>query len=99
MILSFVFHDATNILPFSTVKNNQKFISNFQDSNNKSKKTDDKDSSLLLKPSKHLKNLVNQFYNMSSPPGDINSDDNENTIASKYYDTEELQNLKITNKC
>ena len=36
---------------------------------------------------------------MSSPPGDINSHDNENTIASKYYDTEELQNLKVTNKC
>ena len=34
---------------------------NFYDSNNKSKETDDKNSSLLLKPSEHLKHLVNQF--------------------------------------
>ena len=35
---------------------------------------------------------------MSSPPDDINSDDPENTVSSKCYDTEEVQNLKITNK-
>ena len=35
---------------------------------------------------------------MSSPPDDINSDDPENTVSSKYYDTEGVQNLKITNK-
>ena len=35
---------------------------------------------------------------MSSPPDGINSDDPENTVLSKYYDSEELQNLKITNK-
>ena len=35
---------------------------------------------------------------MSSSPDDINSDDPENTVSSKYYDIEELQNLKITNK-
>ena len=35
---------------------------------------------------------------MSSPPDDINSVDPENTVSSKYYDIEELQNLKITNK-
>ena len=35
---------------------------------------------------------------MSSPPYDINSDDPENAVSSKYYDIEELQNLKITNK-
>ena len=35
---------------------------------------------------------------MSSPPDDINSDDLENTVSSKYYDIEELQNLKMTNK-
>ena len=35
---------------------------------------------------------------MSSSPDVINSDDPENTVSSKYYDTEELQNLKITNK-
>ena len=75
---------------------NKNFISNFCDSN-KSKTIIDKDSSLLLKPSEHLKYLVNQFNNMSSQPDDINSDDPENTVSSKYYDIDELQNLKINN--
>ena len=35
---------------------------------------------------------------MSSPSDDINSDDPENTVSTKYYDTDELENLKITNK-
>ena len=46
-----------------------------------------------------MKLLVNQFNNISSltQPDDINSDDPENTVSSKYYDIDELQNLKITN--
>ena len=47
------------IFSFNTAKKNENF--NFYDSNNKSKETDDKNSSLLLKPSEHLKQLVNQF--------------------------------------
>ena len=39
--------------------------------------------------------MVNQFNNMSSSPDDISSDNPENTVSSKYYDIEELQNLKI----
>ena len=35
---------------------------------------------------------------MSSPPDDINSDDSEITVSFKYYDIEELQNLKLANK-
>ena len=35
---------------------------------------------------------------MSSPRDDINSDETGNTVSSKYYDIDELQNLKITNK-
>ena len=42
--------------------------------------------------------MLNQFNNMSSPPDDINSGDPENTVSSKYYNTEELQNLKIKSK-
>ena len=45
-----------------------------------------------------MKHLVNQFNNISSPPDDINSDDLKNTVSSKHYDIEELQNLKVTNK-
>ena len=54
---------------------NKNFISVFHDTNNKSKKTDDKDYSLLLKPSKQLKHLVNEFNNMPSPIDDIHSDE------------------------
>ena len=43
-----------------------------------------------------MKRLVNQFNNMSSQPDDIDSDDAENTVSSKFYDIDELQNLKIT---
>ena len=35
---------------------------------------------------------------MSSSPDHNNSNDPENVVASKYYNTEELQNLKITSK-
>ena len=84
--------------PFNTVKNNKNLTSIFHNSNSKTKKPDDKGSYLLLKPSEHLKHLVNQFSNMSSPPNDINSGDPENTVSSKYYNTEELQNLEIKSK-
>ena len=84
--------------PFNTVKNNKNLTSIFHNSNRKSKKPDDKDSYLLLKPSEHLKHLVNQFSNMSLPPDDINSGDPENTVSSKYYNIEQLQNLKIKSK-
>ena len=86
---------CSEIFPFSTVKN-KNFISNFYDSN-KANNIVDKDSSLLLKPSEHLKQLVNQFNNMSLQTDDINSVDPENTVSSKYYDIDELQNLKINN--
>ena len=69
---------------------NENFISNFCDSN-KSKNIVDKDRSLLLKSSEHLKHLVNQFNNMSSQPDDINSNDPENTVSPKYYDIDEFR--------
>ena len=78
MILGFVSHAAAK---FSLLKNNN-IKSNFYDSNNKPKKKTDLDSSLLLKPSEHLKHLVNQF-NMSSHPNEINSDYPENTVSFK----------------
>ena len=42
-------------------------------------------------------NLVVHFNNMSSSHN-INTDDSENVVTPKYYDIEELQNLKITHK-
>ena len=96
MILGFFSHAAVKLY-LSILWKIKKNISSIScDSNNKSKKPDDKDGSLLLKPSEHLKHSVNQLNNMSSPPDGINSDDSENTISSKYHDIDELQNLKIT---
>ena len=84
---------CSKVFPINSVKNSKNFISNFDDSNNKSKKTNDKYSSLLLKPSEHLKHLVNKFNNMSSPLDDITIDYPENAVASKHYNIEELQNI------
>ena len=89
---------CSETFPFNTVNNNKNLCSIFCDSNNKSKKPDDKGNFLLLKPSEHLKHLLNQFNNMLSLPDDINTDDPENTVSSKYCDTEELRNLKKANK-
>ena len=62
--------------------------------NNKSVKTLNNKSSFLLKPSENSKLLVNQFNNAS--PGD--NTDPENVVQFKYYDIDELQNMKIPNK-
>ena len=35
---------------------------------------------------------------MSSPPDNIYSDEPENTVSSKCYDIEKLQNIKTRNK-
>ena len=55
---------CSEIFPFNTVKNKN---SNFYDNNSKPKNIDDKSSLLLLKPSEHLKHLVNQFIMSLSP--------------------------------
>ena len=97
MILDFVSHPAAKLSPSMPWKTKE-ITSIFYDSNNTSKKLDAKDRFLLLKPSEQLKHLVNKYNNMLSRADDINPDGLENTVSSKYYDIEELQNLKITNK-
>ena len=54
----------------------------------------DHNSSLSLKPSLNLELLVNQF-NSATPE---NSSDPENVCSSKYYDIEEMHNIKIPHK-
>ena len=68
-------------------------VSNFHN-NNKPVKTLNNERFLLLKPSKNLKLLVNQFHNAS--PQDVI--DPENVFQFKYYGIDELKNVKITNK-
>ena len=59
-----------------------------------SSETKDLNNSLLLKPPPALALLFNQFDNAIPE----NRSDLENVIQSKYYDINELQNIKIPNK-
>ena len=81
------------LFPFGNL-NNQKFlgfVNNNNDNNNESKNSN---SSLILKPPPDLALLFNQFNNAIPE----NNNDPENVIQSKYYDIDELQQLKIPNK-
>ena len=81
------------LFPFGNL-NNQKFlgfVNNNNDNNNESKNLN---SSLILKPPADLAILFNQFNNAIPE----NNSDPENVIQSKYYDIDELQQLKIFNK-
>ena len=55
----------------------------------------DHNSSLLLKPSPNLELLVNQFNNATP---ENNNDPGEKISSSKYYDIDEMRNLKIPQK-
>ena len=84
---------TTMLFPFGNL-NNQKFlgfVNNNNDNNNESKNSN---SSLILKPPPDLALLFNQFNNAIPE----NNNDPENVIQSKYYDIDELQQLKIPNK-
>ena len=70
--------------------NNQKFV-DFINNNNESRNSN---SFLILKPLPDLAFLFNQFKNAISE----NNSNPKNVIKSKYYDTDELQQLKIPNK-
>ena len=80
MILGFALHAGAKF-SLSILWKIKNFITNFYDSNSKFKNSDGKNSFLLLKPSKHLKHLLNQFNNISSSPDAIKSDDPENTVS------------------
>ena len=75
--------------------NSQNFL-NFIGNNDTitSSETNNLNSSLLLKPPPDLTLLFNQFNNAISE----NPSDPENVVQSKYYDIDELQKLKISNK-
>ena len=84
---------TTMLFPFGDL-NNQKFlgfINNNNDNNNESKNLN---SFLILKPPPDLAFFFNQLHNAIPE----NNSDPENVIKSKYYDIDELQQLKIPNK-
>ena len=85
------------MFPFNSMKNNKIFsiyVSNFHN-NNKPVKTLNNKSSLLFKPSKKLNFLVNRFVNNASPEDNTDSED---VVQSKYYESDELQTMKIPNE-
>ena len=73
--------------------NNQIFLG-FINGNNDNNESKNSNSSLILKPPPDLALLFNQFNNAIPE----NNNDPENVIQSKYYDIDELQQLKIPNK-
>ena len=84
------------LFPFGNL-NNQKFlgfINNNNNNNNNNNESKNSNSSLILKPPPDLPLLFNQFNNAIPE----NNSDPENVIQSKYYDIDELQQLRIPNK-
>ena len=91
---------CSSIFPFNSLSSNKNFLtcctSNDSDSNFIQLKEleNDHNSSLLLKPSPNLELLVNQFNNATPE----NNNDPEKISTSKYYDIDEMHNLKIPHK-
>ena len=84
---------TTMLFPFGNL-NNQKFlgfINNNNNNNNNNNESKNSNSSLILKPPPDLALLCNQFNNAIPE----NNSDPENVIQSKYYDIDQLQQLKI----
>ena len=80
------------LFPFGNL-NNQKFIGFVNNNNDNNDESKNSKSYLILKPA-DLALLFNQFNNAIPE----NNSDPENVIQSKYYDIDELQQLKIPNK-
>ena len=91
---------CSSIFPFNSLSSNKNFLtcctSTDSDSNFIQLKEleSDHNSSLLLKPSPNLELLVNQFNNATPE----NNNDPEKISSSKYYDIDEMHNLKIPQK-
>ena len=91
---------CSSIFAFNSLLSNKNFLacctSTGSDSNFIQLKEleNDHNSSLLLKPSPNLEILVNQFNNASTE----NNNDPKKISSSKYYDIDEMHNLKIPQK-
>ena len=89
--IAFLVPQCSFHLVILTIKKFLGFVNNNNDNNNESKNSN---SSLILKPPSDLALLSDQFNN-AIPENNSNL---ENMIQSKYYDIDELQQLKIPNK-
>ena len=85
----------TELFPLGTF-NNKAFNQYISSSNIQNKDIDqDNSSNLVLKPPPNLNSLFNQFKNSSQI---YDFKDPENVVNCKYYNLEEVQTMKITNK-
>ena len=89
---------CSTIFPFKSLLSNKNFLSCCTNTDNNNTHwidlENDHNSSLSLKPSSNLELLVNQFNNATPE----NSNDPEKVCSSKYYDIEEMHNIKIPYK-
>ena len=91
MVLPFLCDNALSIWKFEQSKF-LGFINNNNNNNNNESKNSNR--SLILKCPPNLALLFNQFNNAIPE----NNSDPENVIKSKYYDIDELQQLRIPSK-
>ena len=86
------------IFPFNSLLSNKNFLSCCTNTDNNNINwidlENDNNSSLSLKPSSNQELIVNQFKSATSE----NSNDSEKVCSSKYYDIEEMHNIKIPHK-
>ena len=91
---------CSSIFPFNSLSSTKNFLTccNSTDSDSNfiqlKELENDHNSSLLPKPSPNLELLVNQFNNATPE----NNNDPEKISSSKYYDIDEMHNLKIPHK-
>ena len=89
---------CSTIFPFNSISSNKTFLAGCASSDNKimqrKDRKSDHNSSLLLKPSPNFGPLVSQFNNALSK----NNNDLENISSSKYFDIDEIHNIKIPRK-
>ena len=89
---------CSTISPFKSLSSNKKFLDYCTKTNSSITQwkdlENDRDSSLLLKPSSNLGLLVNQFNNATPE----NGNDPEKIASSKHYDIDEMHNIEIPHK-
>ena len=89
---------CSTIFPFNSLSSNKNFLACCTNTDNNNTHwidlENDHNSSLSLKPSSNLELLVNQFNNATPE----NSNDPDKVCSSKYFDTEEMQNIEIPHK-
>ena len=88
----------STIFSFNSLSSNKNFLSCCTNIDNNTTQwidlENDHNNSLLIKSSSNIELIVNQFNNATPE----NSNDPKKVCSSKYYDIEEMRNIKIPDK-